>query len=376
MQEAWRQANLAQTNLSQLPVPDEIVETTTKFLNQVGDMAYALNNQNMEGKNLTDEQYKTVEQLHGYASSLSDSLNDLQASLSQGRLVWKELERKAPSFFQRTSSELPQQQFENIDKTFQEYPTLIYDGPFSEHLVSIEPRGITGDNISVEDARTKVVRFFGEENIKAVNDTGTDNESPIKTYSFSVDFKDQTHSANMSLTQKGGHVIWMLHERPIGQETIDMNKAKEIGRLFLESKGYKNMVDTYYLKEDGTATINYAYKQDNVTVYSDLIKVKVALDNGEITGFESKTYLSAHIVRNIPKPKITEAQARSKVSAKMDIQKTGLAIIPTNYKTEIFTYEFKGKLFGKDFLVYINAETGKEENILMIIDTPNGILTM
>ena len=28
-----------------------------------------------------------------------------------------------------------------------------------------------------------------------------------------------------------------------------------------------------------------------------------------------------------------------------------------------------------DFLVYINAETGAEENILVIIDTPNGVLT-
>jgi len=60
----------------------------------------------------------------------------------------------------------------------------------------------------------------------------------------------------------------------------------------------------------------------------------------------------------------------------VEILSSGLAIIPTNYKTEIFTYEFKGKLNNRDFLVYINAETGKEENILMIIDTPNGILTM
>jgi len=32
-------------------------------------------------------------------------------------------------------------------------------------------------------------------------------------------------------------------------------------------------------------------------------------------------------------------------------------------------------LNNKDVLVYINAENGKEENVLMIIDTPNGILT-
>ena len=38
-------------------------------------------------------------------------------------------------------------------------------------------------------------------------------------------------------------------------------------------------------------------------------------------------------------------------------------------------YEFKGKVDDTDFLVYINAETGKEEDILVIVNTPNGTLT-
>ena len=54
----------------------------------------------------------------------------------------------------------------------------------------------------------------------------------------------------------------------------------------------------------------------------------------------------------------------------------GLAIIPTEWKTELFCYEFKGKVDDTEFLVYINAENGNEENILVIINTPNGTLTM
>lgn len=168
----------------------------------------------------------------------------------------------------------------------------------------------------------------------------------------------------------------MLRNRETGEETIDIDKAKELGKKFLEERGYKGMVDTYYLKEDGTATINYAYKQEDVTIYPDLIKVKIALDNGDIVGFESKGYLYSHSERNIPEPKITLEEARDMIGDRMEIISSGLAIIPTDYKTELFTYEFKGKLNDKDFLVYINAETGKEEKILMIVDTPNGILTM
>ena len=39
-------------------------------------------------------------------------------------------------------------------------------------------------------------------------------------------------------------------------------------------------------------------------------------------------------------------------------------------------WEFKGKVDDNEFLVYINAENGKEEEILVIKDTPNGVLTM
>lgn len=378
MQEAWRQANLAQANLGQLPVSQHALANTAKFLAQVGDLAYSINHKNMEGKNLDEKEYKMIEQLHGYAESLNKSLNDLQSQISSGRIKWGELREKGTPLFKRTSSEMPKEQFENIDKTFVDYPTLIYDGPFSDHLTKIEPKGLTGEDLNQDEAKEYVIKFFGKDKVERVDTVGKNDNSDIKTYTYNVVFKDGSEDdiATVDVTQKGGHVLWMLRNRDTGQETVDIDKAKELGKKFLEERGYKGMVDTYYLKEDGTATINYAYQQEGVTIYPDLIKVKIALDNGEIVGFESKGYLYAHTERNIPEPKITEEEARSMIGDRMEIVSSGLAIIPTDYKTELFTYEFKGKLNDRDFIVYINAETGKEEKILMIVDTPNGILTM
>ena len=378
LQEAWRQANLAQTNLGQLPVSQQVLANTSKFLTQVGDLAYSLNNQNMSGKPLSDQQYKTLQQLCSYSVTLGKNLNDLQNQLAYGRIKWGDLARKGTPLFSKTSSQMPIQQFENIDKTFKDIPKLIYDGPFSDHLVTAEPKGLTGNYINSEQAKQSVVSFFGADRIKAISDTGKNDTGPIKTYGYKVTFKGMPddQAANIDVTQKGGHILWMLYNRPVRQAKINIDGAKAQGRKFLESHGITSMVDTYYLKEDNTATINYAYKQDNIVIYPDLIKLKIALDNGEIIGYESKGYLSAHTCRTIPTPKITEQQARSMISPRVKILSSGLAIIPTDYKTELFTYEFKGKLNDRDFLVYINAENGKEENILMIINTPNGILTM
>ena len=59
----------------------------------------------------------------------------------------------------------------------------------------------------------------------------------------------------------------------------------------------------------------------------------------------------------------------------MQIEREKLAIIPTKWQTEILCCKFKGKEDNTDFLVYINASIGKEEDILVIVNTPNGTLT-
>ncbi|MEN6315053.1 MAG: germination protein YpeB [Clostridiaceae bacterium] len=378
LQEAWRQATMAQTNLGQLPVSQPVLASTSKFLTQVGDLSLSLDNQNIRGKTLNDDQYKTVENMYKYSTSLNKSLRELQNDLGTGRLRWGELANKGTKLFSKTSSKNTMKKIEAINTTFQDYPTLIYDGPFSDHMTTAEARGLTGDMMNSEEAKKNVRKFLGEDRVKDVKDVGKSDSGPIKTFSYNVTLKDASkdQTINIGVSQKGGHVIWMLYNRPVKESKIDMDKAKKAGRDFLAGKGYKNMEDTYYLTQNNIATINYAYRQNGVTVYPDLIKLKVALDTGEIVGIEAKTYLSNHTERKIPDPKISAEEARKKINGKLQLHGSGMAIIPTNYKKELFCYEFKGKLNNNDFIIYINAETGEEEDILMIVNTPNGVLTM
>ena len=168
----------------------------------------------------------------------------------------------------------------------------------------------------------------------------------------------------------------MNTNRNVSAEIISQEEANNQGKEFLSSRGFENMKETYYLKQEGIVTINYAATQDDVILYPDLIKVKVALDNGEILGVETTGYLNNHIIRTLTEPKITVDEAKSSLNKNLQIESEGLAMIPTEWKTEILCYEFKGKVDDKEFLVYINVENGREEDILIITDTPNGTLAM
>ena len=167
----------------------------------------------------------------------------------------------------------------------------------------------------------------------------------------------------------------MQNNRDVHEEKISQEEANEIGKKFLEEKGFPSMKETYFTKLDNIVTVNYAYEYDGIIAYPDLIKVKIALDNGEMLGMEAQGYLNSHTSREFNDVELSIDDAREKINENLEILSEGRAIIPTEWKSEILCYEFKGKVDDTDFLVYVNALTGKEEDILVIINTPNGILT-
>ena len=123
-------------------------------------------------------------------------------------------------------------------------------------------------------------------------------------------------------------------------------------------------------------TINYAAVQDGVLLYPDLIKVKVAMDNGDICSVECSGYIYNHETRENLTVSIGETETKAKINKDVEIKNIRLAIIPKESKEEVLTYEIKGKIDNHDVLIYINANNGKEENVLLILETPGGILTM
>lgn len=372
----WKEANLAQVYLSRLPIESVELEKTEKFLNQVSDYSYSLSRKNINNQKLSQEDLNNLKQLHDYSVELENTLNQLSTDMNDGRISWGELTKKGTVAFAQEVSNISKSSFTNLEENFHEYSGLIYDGAFSEHITKKEKKGLTGENVSEEKAKEIAKKFIGEDKVQEINLSGKSENTDMTTYDFNAKINNEKEAnLNISITEKGGHIVFMNYNRGVEAESVSQERANEIGKKYLEDRGFKNMKETYYLKQDGIVTINYAYEQDEVTVYPDLIKVKVALDNGEIMGVETSGYLNNHEKRDTSEIAISKEQAKKNLNKNLDIKSENLAIIPTEWKSEVLCWEFKGKVDDTDFLVYINAETGKEEDILVIVNTPNGTLT-
>lgn len=371
----WREANLAQSYLAQLPIESQELENTEKFLNQVSDYSYSLSRKNIYNEDLSEEDLKNLKELHSYSVELENTLNQLSDDLNTGRFSWGELTKKGTVAFAQQVDNISKESFSNLEENFHEYSGLIYDGAFSEHLTNNEKKGLTGDDIEEEKAREIAENFVGKNKIKETSNLGFSENATIPVYDFAItNHNDET--INVSVSKKGGHIVYMNSNRAVNSEIISQEEADSKGKEYLESKGFKNMRETYYLKQEGIVTINYAATQDNVVMYPDLIKVKVALDNGEVLGIETTGYLNNHTQRDVTKVKITQEEAKKSLNKDLQIESEGLAVIPTEWQSEILCYEFKGKVEDREFLVYINSENGREEDVLIITNTPNGTLTM
>jgi len=367
--EIYRLSNSAKSCLGELPTSQVQLDKTAKFLSQTGDYTYVLSRNSINGEKITDKQYDEIKSLTDYASELNKSLGKIRDGIADGSISF--VRKNGKNSVQAASDILSD--LENVEESFSDYPSLIYDGPFSEHIENRESPILKNANeITVDEARQKAASFFGTDIASVIFESDTQNSS-IDAYNFYIERETRS---NISITKKGGYVLYYLKDREIEKEKIDFDDAIEIGLKYLKDNGYESMVSSYYDKAGGIATVNYAYVQDGITCYSDLIKVKVALDNGEVLGFETNGYLMNHSDRKIKKPELSEDEAENKVSSHLDVEESDLALIPKDSLEEVLCYEFTGSFGDRNFIIYINAENGREERILMLIESEEGILTV
>lgn len=374
----WREANLAQNALSKIPININMLEDTNKYLNQVSDYSYSLSRACMSGQELTEEQKNNLVDIYGYSTKLKQQLMDVADELQAGTFTWDSITRTGNKMFNQDYEGVQVDFVNNVNNDLQNYAGLIYDGAFSNHITQQVPKGLDDKEYTEEEAKELIKSFVDEQRIKEIRSNGLQTGT-IEVYNFSVVLNDDNNQENymsISITKQGGQVLYLAYNRDYGQPTMQLEDAKNIGEEYLAKIGYENMKPTYHMNEGNSVIVNYAYYIDNTIYYPDLIKLKIALDNGEVIGIEANGYLYNHHQRNDDKQLLTIEEARQKVNPNIQIQTQQKTIIPTDWKTEVLCYEFKGTINDKTVLVYINAENGKEENIFILVDDINGMLTI
>lgn len=362
--ELYRQASAAKANLALLPLENIQLEKTSEFLSQVGEYSNSISRKALRGEEISEKEYNTLKRLTEYASQLKNGLDEMLAGINDGNITFSNNSGRLKNMMNKTSR--VSMEMQNLEEEFHDYPSLIYDGPFSQHLNLKEAVFVKGKPKITQTHAEKLAKKFIGKNKSRVNKI----EGKLPSYSI------EAENVTVEFTKEGGALLLYMKDRATDEEKISIKQAKEYAKKFLNENGYPDMRESYYENLDGSVVFNFAYYQDEYMVFPDLVKVKVSLDNGEVTGFESRGYIMNHQYRDIPAPVITKEEALGKVNKSLKIESVTMAIIPLEDGKEACCYQIRGIVGKRHFLVYVNTQTGFIEDMQILLENKSGTLAV
>ena len=361
LNETALQTQGALSNLALLPLGQETVSATLKFINQAGDFASALSVRLGNGGELTPEDYAALERLSETAAAFSVRMGRLLDRYEGGEAV-----------FDISEDGTGEESLYPITGPATDYPALLYDGPFSDGRTDGEFKLLAGlAQVDEAAARQALIAFVGQQ-AADVRFTG-ESEIPVDCYEYALRLGDYSLSAGV--TRAGGQLLYLLCDSAVEDVNLTDRQAVDAARAFLLSRGYGEMEMSYSSRFGGIMTVNFAAVQNGVVLYPDLVKVQVSMADGAIIGLEAANYLMNHVPRALELPALTEQDAAQRIGGALTPVATRLCVIPEN-TSEYLCYEVTATSGSDTFLVYIDAMSGIERRLMQVISDDNGSLVM
>lgn len=353
----------ANEDLSRLPISHSSVNETTNFINQMGGFSYYAENKLKKGEELTTADLQSVNDLYSTCKYIKQILNDFNETYAGNFSILANT-----SGYYDTNSSF-NSMFSSMQSEDSNFPTLIYDGPFSESQTKKQINGLSENIVSQEQALEKVKLIYPDAEIGYQGETS----GLFETYNYTLSVNDR--QVYVQVAKRDGFLLTISSYASSDKDEIELEECEKLAEQFANKLGL-DVKAVWSTKVTGMAYVNLTPVVDDVIIYADMIKVKISCFSGEILGWEAQSYAYNNVARTGLTATISENLARSKVSENLTIVSQRLALIPIEYSEEMLCYEYTCSLDNATYYVYINAKTGEEEKILKVIQTTSGNLLM
>ena len=364
--EASKNASEAEIAVSSLPLSQNDIQETIKLVNQVSGYTSTLAENLTQGGKLSSQDLNSLNEIDQSLLQLKQQLNDFARKLNQGVSILNssfDIDNNSNEFTKMLA-------LSNNDNI--EYPTMIYDGPFSDSVVNSTIKGLKGNKVSKTEAMKNVEKCF-----KNTTDIFFESETKGKfeTYNFRVK-NTQNETLFVQVTMIEGHILTISGAGANGINTVNEEQAKQIALDFTKTNGIENGEVVWMDSIGSDVYMNIAPVQNNIVLYPDLIKVKIDMTSGTVVGYDATAYFTNHVERTLSKGNLSLSGTKDKVSKDYQIDNTRYVLTPLDYNREVVCVEVKATKDDNTYYFYYNVQDGSLENVLKVIKTDNGNLLM
>ncbi|MBR3960897.1 MAG: germination protein YpeB [Clostridia bacterium] len=362
----YTESKIAKQAFSQLPTGAASYENVNKFLSQVGNFTVYLAQKAIDGGVINDTEKSNIEKLTTMAEGLSAGFAEMQVQIDTSG-YWSDAITN--NIEQTLGDDMFADKLNMLEDSIVDYPTLLYDGPYSDY-VSAEYSYLIENSEAVDEQTAKAVaaNALGI----PIDEIMLDNYDSGKIPAFNLVYGEGAATVSIN----GGYLISFRKYNVGEQAKLSYNAAKKkaeefIGKIFGES-----FLANYYFTDNGVCVVNFALVEGGVICYTDLVKVGVDMSSGDVVFFDARGYITNNKPREIEKPEFTQDEAKAVLKADLSIKSSALCLIPTEGGYEKLCYEFLCKTKeNREILVYIGAQTLLQEDIFLVFQTNGGTLT-
>lgn len=368
------QSGAAKAAMATLPLSQEKAEAISRFLSRVGDYALSVSRKSFSS-DLEPADLQGLSILQDYAGRLFQALTDVQAELTAEKKSLVHLQSRLNNLDQLDALASLDDSIDEAAQEFAAFPTLLYDGPFSDHISRRRPLFLETMEGVTQEAAARIAADFLHCDADALTFAG-EGSGALASYSFT------SGDSLVDITQQGGQVAYFKKAGEVSGTHLGYAQALHAAKEFLSETGFPDMKESYYAITDGLCTINFhtacaTEEGEAVLCYPDLVKVTVELEQGGAVELDCTGYLMNCHPRTLWQPKVGQEEAMAAVSPLLRVESGGLAVVPGPGLEEVLCWEFLCTAAdGREVLSYVNGATGLEEQVFLVKKDEHGVLTV
>lgn len=362
--ETWRLSALAHGAASQLPLTLLPFNRTNEFLAHVGEFTYNTGVKTTTDRPLSDKEYRSLQKLYQESMSIRNGLRDIQEKVMTRHLHWMDVEWALKTKKQNQDNQVIDG-LKRVDSQATDYTqSFSPENPRNTVLEKQNVRQPEGPTLNKGQAAAALKKWMKLQGAKATRISPTGKGSNMDAYEITLQHGKDPLEA--SVTRKGGHVIWFLINRPIGKEKVGMYQAAKKADAFLKIRGLAGMELTKKGRFNRSAVFTYVLKKRNVRIYPASMRLKVALDNGEVIALDASDYLFNKCDYLPLQPKLSEKDVLKQLNPKLKIEEAHLAVFQNSLLKNVLCYELFATRGQDTYRVLLNAANGDQEKVELL----------
>lgn len=367
----WRQVFAAQANLGELPLAFMPLNKTEKFLADTGDISYSLLSRIAQGaEGLNEKDNNIIEQLYDRSKGLREDMSKLSAEVLNKELSWTQVEVAALQSNRELEDNTILDGFNLMERKMEEYPEIELDEGFAQVRPDVKVVR-SNQNITLDNAQRIAHNWWYPKDDKHESKLVYEGIGDIPTYGLEfAPLKGEESPLYLDISKLDGTVIWAMKPKNISQASVNTSTGETKAQEFLAAHGFGEMALINVEQYDNTGIYTFVPKQGEILLYPDQVKIQIALDDGEIIGYEGTPYYMFHKERNISRPKIDQEQIKQQISSFLKTDLIRPAVISNTWGKEVLTWEVRGSFADEKFVIFYNADSGSEEQITRITPPP------